>query len=152
MKYAVVLLGGKQIKISEGDVFEIERQEKLEMPVMLFSDDGKVEIGTPILENVEVKAGILENKLDKKIIVARFKSKSRYRKRKGHRQPISVIKIESISKKGQTVKKKDEKAVKEEKAEKQVKKTSPKVKKETSKAQKKTTATAKKPKKVERKR
>lgn len=96
-KYAVIKLGGKQLKVSEGDIFEIERQKKLNIDVLMYSDGQSIKIGTPVLKNISVTADILEDKLDKKVIVARYKSKSRYRKRKGHRQPISVVKIGKIS-------------------------------------------------------
>jgi large subunit ribosomal protein L21 len=97
MKYAVIQLGGKQIKVSEGDTFEIERQDKINIDVLMFSDENGVLIGAPILEDVKVKASIVEDVMGDKVIVARFKSKSRYRKKKGHRQPLSVIKIEEIT-------------------------------------------------------
>lgn len=97
MKYAVIKLAGKQFKVSEGDIFEIERQEKLEMDVLVLNDEGKTLLGTPILKDVTVTATILDNKLGEKINVSRYKSKSRYTRNKGHRQPLSVIKIEKIS-------------------------------------------------------
>lgn len=96
-KYAVIKLGGKQLKVSEGDVFEIERQKKLNIDVLMYSDGKSVKVGTPVLKDISVTANILEDKLDKRVIVARYKSKSRYRKRKGHRQPISVVKISKIN-------------------------------------------------------
>jgi large subunit ribosomal protein L21 len=110
-KYAVIQFGGKQLLVTEGQKFEIERQGSLEMDVLLFSENGNVQIGTPILKDIAVKATLLEDKKDKKIVVARYKSKSRYRKKKGHRQPISVIQIDQIGK--ATAKAKTE--VKEEK-------------------------------------
>jgi large subunit ribosomal protein L21 len=100
MKYAVIELGGKQYKVEEGTTFETERQEKLNMNVLMYSDGKSVVIGDPIAKDIEVKASILNQKLDKKVRVARYKSKSRYRKVKGHRQPISVVRIDSITVKG----------------------------------------------------
>ena len=97
-KYAIISLGGKQFKIVEGLEFKIERQSKLDIGVLLFADDQTVEIGEPLVKDVTVKAKILRDERAPKIRVARFKSKSRYRKVKGHRQPMSVIKIESITK------------------------------------------------------
>lgn len=99
-KYAVVKFGGKQLMVTEGQKFEIERQKSLDMDVLLFSDNGNVQVGTPVLEDVTVKAKVLEEKKSKKVTVARYKSKSRYRRKKGHRQPLSVIQIESIGKAG----------------------------------------------------
>jgi large subunit ribosomal protein L21 len=97
MKYAVISFGGKQFKVSEGDTFKIERQKTpLKVDVLMYSEDDNVLVGVPTLAEVEVTAAVLEEKRDKKIRVGRFKSKSRYRRVKGHRQPISIVKIEKI--------------------------------------------------------
>jgi large subunit ribosomal protein L21 len=112
-KYAIVKYGGKQLMVQEGMVFEIERQKDTKMDVMVFSDGEKTLVGEPYLSEFSVKAKILEDKKAKKVTVARFKSKSRYHKTKGHRQPVSVVKIEKIEKKAAA--KKTEKKVKEEK-------------------------------------
>jgi len=78
-------------------VIELERQEKpLKIDILLYSDGSKAVIGDPEVKGVSVKASVLEEKLGKKVRVARFKKKSRYKKVKGHRQPVSVIKIEKI--------------------------------------------------------
>lgn len=78
-------------------MIELERQEKpLKIDILLYSDGSKAVIGDPEVKGVSVKASVLEEKLGKKVRVARFKKKSRYKKVKGHRQPVSVIKIEKI--------------------------------------------------------
>ena len=123
MKYAVIQIGGKQFKVSEGDVLKLERQNELNIDVLMHSENENVLIGQPFVEDIEVEASILVNKLDKKVVVGRYRSKSRYRKLKGHRQPISMIQIESIHKVGEKpVKEKAEvesvKAEKESKVEK----------------------------------
>lgn len=97
-KYAIIQLGGKQFKITEGLEFRIDHQKKLAIDVLLYCDGKTVEIGEPIVSGVTVKAKIIGEETAPKITVARFKSKSRYRKKKGHKQPLSVVKIESISK------------------------------------------------------
>jgi large subunit ribosomal protein L21 len=98
-KFAIIQLGGKQFKVAVGDFFEVERQSKLDIKVLSYFDGKKLEIGEPTVSGIEVKAKILEDKLAPKINVMRFKSKSRYRKKKGHRQPMSVVEITSIGKK-----------------------------------------------------
>jgi large subunit ribosomal protein L21 len=113
-KYAIAKIGGKQFKIQEGDTIKIERQEKLDFDVLLFSDGEKTEVGTPFLSDIKVKAKAEGEILGKKVRVVRFKAKSRYKKTKGHRQPISIVKIEEISKKA---KKTSTKVTKEEDAE-----------------------------------
>ena len=59
-KYAVIQLGGKQFKVTKGTFFEIERQGKLDINVLSYSDGKKIEIGEPYLKNIEVKAKIKE--------------------------------------------------------------------------------------------
>lgn len=98
-KFAVIQLGGKQFKVTRGTFFEIERQGKLDIKVLSYFDGKKMEIGEPYLKNIEVKAKVREEKLGDKVNVMRFKSKSRYRKKKGHRQPLSIIEIIFIGKK-----------------------------------------------------
>ena len=97
-KYAVIKLGSKQYLVHEGDEIELERQRSpLKVDVLLYADESDVIIGDPYLSVVSVKTSVLEEKLGKKVRVARFKKKSRYDKVKGHRQPISVVKIDKIS-------------------------------------------------------
>jgi large subunit ribosomal protein L21 len=97
-KYAVIKLGSKQYLVHEGDEIELERQKSpLKIDVLLYADESDVLIGNPYLSAVSVKTSVLEEKLGKKVRVARFKKKSRYDKVKGHRQPVSVVKIDKIS-------------------------------------------------------
>lgn len=106
MSYAIIRLGGKQFKVSEGDKIELERQSEAKAEVLLFANDEKVEIGTPVLENYTAELLEIKQKRGKKIRVGRFKSKSRYRKVKGHKQPLSVLEVKSLGEKS----KKSEKA------------------------------------------
>ncbi|KKS17051.1 MAG: large subunit ribosomal protein L21 [candidate division WWE3 bacterium GW2011_GWC1_41_7] len=115
MKYAIVRLGGKQHKVTEGETLRIERQGKLNFDILMYSDGSEIILGTPLLKDIKVKVSLVSEELGKKVRVARFKSKSRYTKTKGHRQPISIIKIDEISKAGETSKKAMEKSAKEEK-------------------------------------
>ena len=123
-KYAVIKLGSKQYLVHEGDEIELERQKSpLKVDVLLYADESDVIIGDPYLSVVSVKTSVLEEKLGKKVRVARFKKKSRYDKVKGHRQPISVVKIDKIS---NSEKKKEDK---EETVKKDVKTSAKKVEK-----------------------
>ena len=103
MNYAVVKTGGKQYKISVGDVIEIDRlpqkkeEEVIFKEVLLASIDGKVEIGKPNLSDVIVSATILDQIRGEKVRVAKFKAKSRYRRSTGFRAELSKIKIEKIN-------------------------------------------------------
>tara|TARA_E500000331_G_C16999481_1_gene601383 strand:- start:221 stop:538 length:318 start_codon:yes stop_codon:yes gene_type:complete len=75
---------------TEGDVIDIDK-------VLMLVDDGKTSFGAPFVEGVSVKAKILENKRAKKVIIFKKKRRKGYKRRKGHRQHISVIEIESIN-------------------------------------------------------
>ena len=100
--YAIVNTGGKQYKVSQGDVLRVEK-----IPgevgssvsfdnVLLFSDGENVSIGRPVLNNVEVKGHIVEQGRAKKIIVFKYKRRKRYRRKLGHRQHYTAVKIDSI--------------------------------------------------------
>lgn len=106
MKFAVIKTGGKQYKVREGEelLFEKLDHEKSKAitfgEVLLIVDDQKITLGKPLIRGAEVKAEILEQTLGKKIRVAKFRSKSRYRKVKGHRQKLTKVKIKKIHGKG----------------------------------------------------
>lgn len=99
MKKAVILTGGKQYIVSEGQKLDVEllgEAENVEFPALLIVDGDKVEVGKPETK-VKVTAKVLEaDKKDKKIIVGKFKAKKRVKSLKGHRQHKSIIEITSI--------------------------------------------------------
>lgn len=104
MKFAVIKTGGKQYLVKENDILLVEKigKEKGEIlefdKVLLFIDkeNKKIKIGKPYLENVKVEAEILEQVKGKKITIIKYKPKIRYRRKKGHRQPYTKIKILKI--------------------------------------------------------
>jgi len=100
MTYAVIRFGGRQFKVSEGDKLQLQRQHEDKTEVLLYSDGKNVEVGAPVLDGYEVLLKKLEDKRAKKIRIGRFKSKSRYRRVKGHRQPLSVFSVEYVGLKG----------------------------------------------------
>lgn len=100
--YAIVEAGGKQHKVEVGKFF---KTEKIEAPVgevvdlkVLFvsGDDGKCQTGTPYVSGVVCKAQVLEHGKDDKIVVFKYKAKKNERKKQGHRQPFSKLKVVSI--------------------------------------------------------
>ncbi len=101
-KFAVVKTGGKQYKVAVGQKIKVEKlkAEVSEMvdldKVLLIKDNQEVKIGTPYLEKATVKAKVLKQGRDKKKIVFKYHSKTRYRKKKGHRQPYCEIEILAI--------------------------------------------------------
>lgn len=76
---------------------QVTHQTELALKVLFYKDDVVTRVGKPYLEDVLVDLEKLEDKKDKKVMVARFRAKSRHRRKVGHRQPISIIKVKSIS-------------------------------------------------------
>lgn len=104
--FAVFTTGGKQYRVSKGDTLKIEKLpgnhkegEKLVFEKVLMLDDGKswADIGTPYIDNTEVNATLKKISRHKTIDVIKYKQKSRYFKKYGHRQPYFEIKIDSIT-------------------------------------------------------
>lgn len=101
--YAVIETGGKQYRVQEGDVLNVEKvfAEENEMitidKVLLVSKDGEVNVGAPFVEGAKVEVKVLEQGKAKKIIVFKYKPKKDYRRKQGHRQPFTKIQIEKIA-------------------------------------------------------
>jgi large subunit ribosomal protein L21 len=101
MKYAVVKTGGKQYKVSEGDIIEIDRISGKDgkvafEEVLLLVNDGKVTVGKPFIKGEKVQGKILEDFRGEKVRVSKFKSKVRYRRTVGFRAALSRVEIEKI--------------------------------------------------------
>lgn len=101
MKYAVFESGGKQYKVAEGDILEVERlndasKEFTTSNILLYVSDGVYNVGNPYINGITIKGKILEHKKGKKIRVVKFKSKVRYRKTIGSRKLLTKIQIEKI--------------------------------------------------------
>ncbi len=100
--YAVVKTGGKQYRVQEGDVLRVEKlagdvgSEIAFDDVLLFSDGENLQVGTPNLDNIAVTGRIVEQGKAPKIIVFKYKRRKRYRRKQGHRQPYTAVKIDSI--------------------------------------------------------
>ena len=101
MKYAVIRTGGKQYKVTEGQRLKIEKlpvskDTKVNFDEVLLTVDGdKVEVGTPLVKSV-VTATVLEQTKGKKIDVFKYKAKTGYHKKTGHRQNLTVVRIDQI--------------------------------------------------------
>lgn len=102
MDYAIIKTGGKQYKVKESDVIEVDKLpiEKDSMvtfdQVLLRVSENEVKVGTPTLSDVRVKAKVLEQKKGKKIRVAKFKAKVRYHRVMGFRPLLTRVQIEKI--------------------------------------------------------
>ncbi len=104
MEFAVIQTGGKQYKVSTGDVVTIEKMkgeykkgDKVSFDKVLLVDDGtKASIGSPYVTGAAVAAEIADIGRARKVLVVKYKQKSRYLRRNGHRQPFFKVKITSI--------------------------------------------------------
>jgi large subunit ribosomal protein L21 len=100
--YAVVATGGKQYKVAEGDVLRFEKIDgELGSPiafdnVLVFSDGENVKIGQPDVDGVTVHGQIVAQGKSKKILVFKYKRRKRYRRKQGHRQPFTAVRIDRI--------------------------------------------------------
>lgn len=100
--FAIIKTGGKQYKVSSGDKIKIDKLEIKEGEsvvfdnVLLTADGEKVEIGTPYVNGVKVEAKVIKQGRHRKQIVFRYHSKTRYRKKKGHRQHFTEVEIINI--------------------------------------------------------
>lgn len=101
--YAIIETGGKQYKVSEGDLLFIEKLNVEENETVTFdkvlavSNDNGMEIGSPTLGHVTVTAKVLKNGKSKKIIVYKYKPKKGYHRKQGHRQAYTKVQIEKIT-------------------------------------------------------
>ena len=103
MAFAVIKTGGKQYLVEKGQVLTVEKLpnvkdgDSVNFDVLL-TDDGKAtEVGSPVVSGTKVKGTVLKEGKGKKVVVVRYKQKSRYHKKRGHRQPFLKVKIDSIS-------------------------------------------------------
>ena len=106
--YAVIKTGGKQYRVSKDDILEVEKLDAaigasvtLDHVLLVGSDgsdgsDGSAKIGTPTVSGASVKATVLNQKKDDKIIVFKKKRRQNYRRKNGHRQNLTVLKITDI--------------------------------------------------------
>jgi large subunit ribosomal protein L21 len=95
MKYAIIRLGGRQFRVEEGQQLTVDRFDGKVDEVLLFVDGDDVRIGKPLVGDVKIKTKIVDEGFAKTEI-RRFKAKSRYRKKKGHKQPKTTIRVETI--------------------------------------------------------
>lgn len=99
--FAIIQTGGKQYKVQTGDVLDVEKLElevgdKVDFEVLLTSDNGKVVAGTPVLDKLKCSAEVLAQGKGDKIYVYKYKAKKNVRRKLGHRQPFTRVKILEI--------------------------------------------------------
>lgn len=98
--YAVIEAGGKQYRVQEGDVITVEKikaevGEAVTFNTLLISAEGEVKVGAPYLNEV-VTGTVVEHGKGQKVIIFKYKAKKDYRKKQGHRQPYTMVKIEAL--------------------------------------------------------
>lgn len=102
MTFAVIKTGGKQYIVTEGQTLTIEKLEHdndkvVFDQVLLVADEKKAMVGQPVVSGAKVSATVIQEGKGEKKIVFRFKAKTRYHKKKGHRQPFTKVKIDKIT-------------------------------------------------------
>ncbi|GAB4253950.1 MULTISPECIES: bL21 family ribosomal protein [Deferrisoma] len=100
--YAVIRTGGKQYLVGQGDFLKVEKlpgdvgEQVVFEDVLLVNDGSELKIGKPVVEGARVRGTIVEQGRDKKIIVFKMKRRKGYRRKQGHRQYYTGVKVEAI--------------------------------------------------------
>lgn len=110
MSYAIISLAGRQFLVKEGDLLKTTRQVAPSAKVLFYKEGDKTEVGRPYLDQVNVELEKIEDKKDRKVVVARFKAKSRHRRKIGHRQNVSIFRIKGIFREHESMAKKSARA------------------------------------------
>ena len=103
MSYAIIQSGGKQYKVKAGEIFKIEKLEeskpesKIEFKeILAYGDDKTIEIGNPLIEKAKVEAVLLKNGKSRTVLIFKKRRRKNSRRKNGHRQEFSLIKINKI--------------------------------------------------------
>jgi large subunit ribosomal protein L21 len=101
--YAVIKTGGKQYRVSEGETLQVEKiagnpgdEITFDEVLMVGGEDSTAKVGKPVVKGASVKAQIVAQDRDKKIIVFKMRRRKNFRKKQGHRQPYTQLKITGI--------------------------------------------------------
>jgi len=100
--YAIIAAGGRQYRVSQGDVIYIDKvnqeaESKISFDVLMLGGEGEVKVGNPILEGAKVEGKVLAQVKGEKIIVYKYKSKKDSKRKIGHRQPYTKVEITAIN-------------------------------------------------------
>ena len=103
MSYAVIKTGGKQYKVKSGEILKIEKlpdskpDSKIEFnEILAYGDDKTIEVGTPIVSGAKVEADLIKNGKDRTILIFKKRRRQNSRRKNGHRQQFSLIRISKI--------------------------------------------------------
>ena len=117
MSFAIIQTGGKQYKVKTGEILKIEKIEKSKphskiefKEVLAYGDDKTIELGSPVVTGAKVEADIIKNSKERTILIFKKRRRKNSRRKNGHRQQYSLIKIEKIfSKDGKLISEADKK-------------------------------------------
>jgi large subunit ribosomal protein L21 len=119
MSYAIIQTGGKQYKVKAGEIIKIERltdskpETKIEFKeILAYGDDKTIEVGSPVVEGAKVEANLIENSKDRTILIFKKRRRQNSRRKNGHRQQYSLIRINKIFSKDGKVLSEAEKIIK----------------------------------------
>ena len=103
MSYAVIKTGGKQYKVKSGEILKIEKlpdskpETKIEFnEILAYGDDKNIEVGTPNIDGAKVEADLIKNSKNRKILIFKKRRRQNSRRKNGHRQQFSLIRINKI--------------------------------------------------------
>ena len=103
MSYAIIQSGGKQYKVKAGEIFKIEKLEeskpesKIEFKeILAYGDDKTIELGSPVVSGAKVEADIIKNSKERTVLIFKKRRRKNSRRKNGHRQEFSLIKINKI--------------------------------------------------------
>ena len=129
MSYAVIQTGGKQYKVKAGEILKVEKlqESKAESSVdfkevLAYGDDSTIEIGTPIIKGAKVEANLIKNSKNRTVLIFKKRRRKNSRRKNGHRQQYSLIRINKIFSKDGKLLSEAEKISKPDKSKKEVKK------------------------------
>lgn len=100
--YAIIAAGGRQYRVSQGDVIYIDKVNQeadstIDFDVLMVGGEGDVKVGNPVIEGARVQGKVLGQVKGEKIIVYKYKSKKNYHRKNGHRQPYTKVEITAIN-------------------------------------------------------
>ena len=99
--YAIIQTGGKQYKVAENEIVKVEKLDaevgsKIDLEVLMLVDGEKITTGNPTVKDAKVVAEVVEHGKGDNIVVFKYKAKKNYRRKQGHRQPYTALKIVSV--------------------------------------------------------
>ena len=111
MSYAVIQTGGKQYKVKAGEILKVEKLHELKPSstvnfdeVLAYGDDSKIEIGTPLISGAKVEANLIKNSKNRTVLIFKKRRRQNSRRKNGHRQKFTMVRISKIySKDGKVI-------------------------------------------------